>query len=402
MAPPRTRTLSLFLALSLFLPPTHVRAQASPPPIRAPKLNFTHLSGEQGLSNSTIETIFQDSRGFIWIGTRDGLNRFDGHEMQVYRYDPADTNSISDSYIRCISEDLHHQLWVGTMGGLNRLDPATNHFVRYRHRDGDAGSLSHNGINALLEDYSGRLWIATAGGGLNRFDPATGTFLHLREGPDYIFCMAADRDGSIWIGARTGLFHYHPGTGTLTPIVNPAATNPSGNSILAIQKNREGNLWLGTEDDGLYLFDPLQKTFTRFAHSDTAPGSLGNNMIKCMLTDHQGRLWAGSINGGLNLFNAPAGSFFHYAYEPGNASSLSQRTISALFEDRQGNLWIGTHRGGINIYSPGIEKFNLYRQEASLNSLNYNDVRTFCEDNAGDGDILEIGTDGGRPRSVQP
>jgi ligand-binding sensor domain-containing protein/signal transduction histidine kinase/DNA-binding response OmpR family regulator len=391
----------LFLLATLCLPSAQARAQAAPtstqaasPSTGAPKLNFTHLSGEQGLSNSTIEAIYQDSRGFIWIGTRDGLNRFDGHEMQVYRYAAADTNSISDSYIRCISEDRFHQLWVGTMGGLNRLDPATNHFIRYRHRDGDAGSLSHNGINALLQDYSGRLWIATAGGGLNRFDPATGTFLHLREGPAHIFCMVEDRDGSLWIGAQTGLYHYLPGTGTLTPIINPAATNPSGNRILAIQKNRQGNLWLGTEDDGLFLFDPLQKTFTRYAHSDTARASLGNNMIKCLLTDHLGRLWSGSINGGLNLFNAPAGSFFNYAYEPGIASSLSQRTVSALFEDRQGNIWIGTHRGGINIYSPGTGKFNLYRQEASLNSLSYNDVRTFCEDNSGDGNIW-IGTDGG-------
>lgn len=393
-AAPLPAVLFLLLAAAFFLTPISTHAQVTPASTQAPKLNFTHLSSEQGLSNSTIESIYQDSRGFIWIGTRDGLNRYDGHEMQVYRNDATDSNSISDSYIRSITEDRYHQLWVGTMGGLNRLDPATNHFIRYRHRDGDAGSLSHNGINALLEDNSGRLWVATAGGGLNRFDPATKTFLHLREGPAQILCMAEDHDGSLWIGAQTGLYHYNPGTGTLTPITNPAATNPSGNSILAIQENRQGNLWLGTEDDGLYLFDPLQKTFTRFAHSDTAPGSLGNNMIKCLLTDHSGRLWAGSINGGLNLFNASAGSFFNYAYEPGIASSLSQRTVSALFEDRQGNLWIGTHRGGINIYSPGTGKFNLYRQEASPNSLSYNDVRTFCEDNSGDGSIW-IGTDGG-------
>ena len=387
MAPSLTRILSFLLVVPLFLFPGTTRAQA-------PKLHFSHLSGEQGLSNSTIEAIFQDSRGFIWIGTRDGLNRYDGHEMIVYRYDPLDSNSLSDSYIRYICEDRSHQLWVGTINGLNRLDPVTNHFFRYKHRDGDDNSLSHNGITALLEDRSGHLWVATAGAGLNLFDQSNGHFLRFREGPDHIFCMYEDHTGSIWIGSQTGLYCYHPSTRTFTHIVNPAITNPSGNTILAIQEDRQGNLWIGTEDDGLFLFDPLQKTFTRFAHSDTAPTSLGNNMIKCMLTDHQGRLWAGSINGGLNLFNAPAGSFFHYAYEPGNASSLSQRTISALFEDRQGNLWIGTHRGGINIYSPGTEKFNLFRQEPSPNSLSYNDVKTFCEDNSGNGNIW-IGTDGG-------
>ncbi len=371
----------------LLLPFRFLRAQA-------PKLHFTHLSGEQGLSNSTIETICQDSRGFIWIGTRDGLNRYDGHEMQVYRYDPADSNSLSDSYIRCIYEDKTHQLWIGTSNGLNRLDPATNHFFRYKHRDTDGNSLSHNGITALLEDRTGRLWVATAGGGLNSFDQRTGRFTHFPAGPDQIFCMQEDHSGSIWMGSQNGLYCLHLANNSFTRLVNPVITNPSGNTILAIQEDRQGNIWLGTEDDGLYLLDPLQKTFTRFAHSDKAPLSLGNNMIKCLLTDHQGRLWAGSINGGLNLLNAPAGNFFHYAYEPNNVSSLSQRTVSALFEDRQGNLWVGTHRGGINIYSPGTKKFNLYRQETSPNSLSYNDVKTFCEDRDGNGNVW-IGTDGG-------
>jgi ligand-binding sensor domain-containing protein/signal transduction histidine kinase/DNA-binding response OmpR family regulator len=407
MAIPQTGILSLILSAFFVLPPTPSRAQA-------PKLDFTHLSGDQGLSNSTIEAIFQDSRGFIWIGTRDGLNRYDGHDMQVYHYEATDSNSLSDSYIRCIGEDRHHQLWVGTINGLNRLDPAANHFVRYKHRDTDSYSLSQNTITSLLEDHNGRLWIGTAGGGLNSFDDSTGRFLHFRQGPDPILCMYEDHTGSIWLGSGSGLYSYRaptnlrgqPPTDLFNHIINPSTTNASGNTIMAIQEDRQGNLWLGTEDDGLFLFDPLLKTFARFAHSDTDASSLGNNMIKCLLTDHLGRLWAGGINGGLNMFNAPAGSFFQYAYEPGVASSLSQRTISALFEDRQGNLWIGTHRGGINIYSPGTEKFNLYRQEAApgflshdrqrplFNSLSYNDVKSFCEDNSRNGDVW-IGTDGG-------
>jgi ligand-binding sensor domain-containing protein/signal transduction histidine kinase/DNA-binding response OmpR family regulator len=399
MAIPKTGILSLILSgiLSLILSACFLLPSV-PSRAQAPKMDFTHLSGEQGLSNSTIEAIFQDSRGFIWIGTRDGLNRYDGHDMIVYRYDPSDSNSLTDSYIRCIGEDRYHQLWIGTTNGLNRLDPATNHFVRYKHHDQDSNSLSHNGITSLLEDHSGRLWIGTAGGGLSCFDQPTGRFLHCSAGPALILCMFADHTGSLWIGSGAGLYNFRPSStppkGLFTHISNPAVTNPSGNNIIAIQEDRQGNLWLGTEDDGLYLFDPLLKTFRRYAHSDTAPSSLGNNMIKCLLTDHLGRLWAGGINGGLNMFNAPGGSFFHYAYVPGVSSSLSQRTISALFEDRQGNLWIGTHRGGINIYSPETEKFNLYRQEAVPNSLCYNDVKTFCEDNSGNGDIW-IGTDGG-------
>ncbi|HEY4061734.1 MAG TPA: two-component regulator propeller domain-containing protein [Puia sp.] len=360
---------------------------------QGPNLHFTHLSGEQGLSNSTIEAIFQDSRGFIWIGTRDGLNRYDGHDIVVYRNDPADSSSLSNSYIKCIYEDQEHHLWVGTINGLNRLNQEKNNFVRYQHEDADIHSLSDNGVTSLLEDRNGHLWVATTGGGLNRLDKTTDRFFHFRNSTS-ILCMHLDHSGQIWVGTNAGLDLFHPETGDFIRYDNPAITNRSGNTIIAIGEDRQGNLWLGTEDDGLYLYDPLQKTFTRFGHSDKDPSSLGNNMIKCMLVDHKGRLWAGGINGGLNLFNAPKSSFFRYEYEPGNTASLSQRTISALFEDHQGNLWVGTHRGGINIYSPGTEKFKLYRQDPSPTSLSYNDVKTFCEDNSGNGNIW-IGTDGG-------
>src|SRR5882762_3878592 len=127
-------SLSIMIGFALLIFPGRLFAQA-------PRLRFTHLSNEQGLSNSTIETIFQDSRGFLWFGTRDGLNRYDGNEMVIYRNDPADSSSLSDNYIRCIYEDKDHHLWVGTINGLNRFDPEKNDFVRFKHKDGDPGSL---------------------------------------------------------------------------------------------------------------------------------------------------------------------------------------------------------------------------------------------------------------------
>lgn len=364
-----------------------------------PRLRFTHLSGEQGLSNSTIEAICQDSRGFMWIGTRDGLNRYDGHTIVVFRNDPGDSGTLSDSYIRSLYEDRKHALWIGTVNGLNLYDPAHGKFTRWKHHPGDSLSLSHNVITAMLEDRNGRFWVATYGGGLNLVDRVSGRCRSFRMGggpgslrDDRILCLLQDKAGLIWVGTQSGLDLFDPSSGRFTAMENPAITNASGNTIIAMQEDRQGDLWLGTEDDGLYLFDPLRRSFTRYGHSDKEAASLGNNMIKCMLMDHKGQLWAGSINGGLNLLHEPAGNFYHYAYEPGNGSSLSQRTISALYEDRQGNLWVGTHRGGINIYSPGIEKFNLYRQEPIPGSLSYNDVKTFCEDRSGN---IWVGTDGG-------
>ena len=359
---------------------------------QAPKLTFTHLSNDQGLSNSTIEAIFQDSQGFIWFATRDGLNRYDGAEIITYRNNPADTTSLSDSYIRCICEDQQHNLWVGTINGLNRLNRAKNNFTRFR--------LSSNAVSSIAEDKKGNLWIGTDGGGVNLLNNNRDSFIYFRHNPSTANSLADDRvnhiyvdkKGNCWVGTEAGLDLFNATTGTFTSYLHSAAAGLSGNAITVIGEDRQGNLWLGTKNDGLYLFDPLQKTFTSFAHSDKDPGSLGNNMVRTLLVDKKGQLWCGTINGGLNLYNPSARSFSHYENEPGNAVSLSQRTISALFEDNQGNLWIGTHRGGVNIYSPGKEKFDLYRQESSPNSLSYSDVKAFCED---DGGNIWVGTDGG-------
>jgi ligand-binding sensor domain-containing protein/signal transduction histidine kinase/DNA-binding response OmpR family regulator len=374
---------------------------------QSPKLRFTHISNEEGISNSTIESIYQDSLGFIWFGTRDGLDRYDGNEIVIYRNDPSDSNSLSDNFIRCIYEDRHHNLWVGTTNGLNRLNREKNNFTRFKHRDDDPASLSLNLVTSLAEDRNNHLWVGTFGGGINLFDEKKETFKHygaaLLSGAgsnqnkyisdNRVNALFADQGGNLWVATYSCLNLFNTRDSSFTPFRNDRAlTNPSGNTITCIQEDRRGNLWLGTEDDGVFLFDPIQNGFTRFAHSDKNPGSLGNNMIKSLLVDKKGRLWVGCINGGLNLFDPSKNLFFNYQTEPGNSSSLSQRTVSALWEDHQGNLWIGTHRGGVNVFSQAMEKFNLYRQESVSSSLSYNDVRAFCEDNGGN---IWIGTDGG-------
>ena len=368
---------------------------------QAPKLRFRHISNEQGLSNSTLEAIFQDSRGFIWFGTRDGLNRYDGQEMVVYKNAPADSTTLSDSYIRCIYEDRDHNLWVGTINGLNRLNREKNTFTRFKYVPSDPHSLSARLVTSIAEDEAGNLWVGTYGGGINILNKKQQNFTHLHHNDadansladDRVNYIFKDKSNNLWIGTEAGLNLFNAGNGSsFTHYLNPGNHSAGANAIRVIQQNRQGNLWLGTEDNGLYLFDPLNNTFTSFVHTDKDSGTLGNNMIKSMLVDKNGNLWTGSINGGLDLFNPTKNSFFHYHDEPGNAFSLSQRTISALCEDSQGNLWIGTHRGGVNCYSPGMEKFNLYRQELSGNSLSYSDVKAFCQDNTGN---IWIGTDGG-------
>lgn len=361
-----------------------------------PVLKFKHISIEQGLSNSTIETIFQDHRGFIWIGTRDGLNRFDGNLMQVYRFNEKDSNSISDNYIRHIYEDKKQQLWIGTINGLNRFDPATNKFSRYKHDPANPKSISHNSITNIYEDKRGNLWIATWGGGLNQWVVKENGFKNTNDanGANRISCLYEDTKSNLWAGTDNGLYQFNRETGSFKSYRQfaPFTLLKGYNDIRVIKEDRMGNLLIGTEDNGLLLFNYSDSSFKIFRHDEKNPGSLASNQVRSILVDKSWNVWIGGVNGGLDLFQPGKGSFYHYQNEPDNALSLSQRTVSALFEDNQENMWVGTHRGGINLYSPHTEKFSLYRQEPALNSLSYSDVKTFYE--ARNGDIW-IGTDGG-------
>ena len=371
-------------------------------PAQAPTLKFKHISIEQGLSNSTIETIYQDKRGFIWIGTRDGLNRYDGYQMVVYRYDSKDSNSISDNFIRYIYEDHNQQLWIGTINGLNRFDAATNRFTRYKHTPGNAQSLSNNLVTCIYEDQQGSLWISTYGGGMNLFVPEKNGFAHFIHdsarpkslSDDHVNYLYEDSQSNFWVATEDGLNLFNRESRSFKsyrplPGFN---TDNANNVIRIIKEDRQGNLLLGTADNGLIVYNDKEKTFKQFRHQEKEPTSLASNLVRSLLVDKKGDTWIGSVNGGLDLFHAASGVFYHYQNEHDNAFSLSQRTASALFEDNQGNLWVGTHRGGLNLYMPNIEKFTLYRQEPDAGSLSYNDVKAFCEDSHGN---IWIGTDGG-------
>lgn len=383
------RRIFLLAAPLLFLLPgaTDVFAQQ-------PVINFKHIKNEQGLSNSTIECIFQDSRGFLWFGTRDGLNRYDGYQLTIFRYDQKIAGSISDNYIKTIEEDSNKVLWIGTSNGLNRFDERSQQFTRYKYDPANAHSLPGNQVNTLFKDRSGKLWAGTAAGGLT-FIRADGSGfdrfpLEQLSPGEPVQVIYEDGKRNIWIGTGRHLYRYNPQQDVMS--IYPLTDANELFSIRAIHEDQQGNIWVGTEDDGLFVINLVRKQTTRYRHSETDPYSLGSNQVRSILSDKQGNVWIGSINGGLQLFNPPSNNFWRYQYEEGNPASLSQRTVSALFEDKQSNLWIGTHRGGINLFTPGTEKFRLYRQTLSNNSLSYNDVRTFCEDSQG---YLWIGTDGG-------
>src|SRR5688572_6943774 len=205
----------VILLLAFFLYPALCVAQPG-------NFRFKHLSVEQGLSNSTIECIFQDDRGFIWFGTRDGLNRFDGNQLLIFRYNPEDTGSISDNFIRCISQDRSGDIWVGTNNGLNRFNPETGRFTRFKNKADNGSSLSHNLITSICESSTGQLWVGTWGG-LNLFVPKDQSFVRVyanelyRTPENQLNCLHQDATGRLWIGSEKGLYHLDNSTRRIVP-----------------------------------------------------------------------------------------------------------------------------------------------------------------------------------------
>jgi signal transduction histidine kinase/CheY-like chemotaxis protein/ligand-binding sensor domain-containing protein len=367
---------------------------------QAPEIKFKQISIEQGLSNSYVFATRQDSRGFMWFGTQDGLNRYDGQQMIVYRNIPGDNHSLSDNLIKYIYEDSNKILWIGTANGLNSFNPYSNSFTRYTHDVTDKNSVSGSMIACIFEDTQHVLWVVSEDGGLDIFNRQTKQFLHFahskKDGNSIsagaVHYILEDRQNRLWIATDSGLNVYNRSARKFNLIKNKFGS--AANNIQSMQLARDGKLWLATKTAGVLVFDPQNGSFKQYQHITGKAGSLSGNEIALsgLLIDHEGHVWIGTINEGLNLYNPADDSFYHYTHKFYDPTSLAQTSASGLFEDNQDNLWVGTGRGGISLYTPAANRFNVYRQEKDPNSLSFSDVKSFCEDSRGN---IWIGTDGG-------
>jgi ligand-binding sensor domain-containing protein/signal transduction histidine kinase len=371
------------LIFGQFMPPTQLGAQEY--------AYFEHLSIEQGLSQSSGLSIIQDSQGFMWFGTKDGLNRFDGVSFKVFRNDPLNPLSISDNYINSIIEDSNGTIWLGTLnGGLNRFNKSNSTFTNYRHTDSDPSTIVSDLVRVIKEDSNGNLWLGTPSG-VDRFDPNTEVFTHLLS--DNVWALVPDSKGNIWIGTEVGLDKYNLSTQTFThyrPIPGKNDT-VSGTTIRALFEDRFGQMWISTSN-GLDVLDPLNGSWKHFTNDPDKATSLSNNRIRAICEDAEGYIWIGTTNG-LNKFDQQTGSFVRFLNDPGNRDSLSNDVIWSLFTDRSGILWIGTLNGGIEKYITNKQVFRCLRHNpGNQNSLSNNVVKAIFQDSRG---ILWFGTLGG-------
>ncbi len=370
---------------------------------RQQNIKFENISIEQGLSQSTGNCILQDSKGFIWFGTEDGLNKYDGYSFVVYNDITQDPTSLSDDYVLSIYEDRAGVIWVGTYsGGLNRFDREKEEFTHYMHDPDSPESLSHNCVLSIYEDSSGILWIGTRRG-LDKFNRKNGQFEHFVPhsndsnslNQNYVNTIWEDKTGALWIGTDGGgLNRLDRDKGKFIHFCHDP-DNPeslSDNVVSAIFEDKDGALWIGT-DNGLDRFDREKKAFLHFRNDPTNPNSLSNNYVKSIFEDSTSVLWVGTYGGGLNRFDREKGEFQHWVNDPGNPDSLSSNFILLICEDRTGVIWVGTFGGGFDRFSREKEKFLSYNHNPqNPYSLNKGDVFSLYEDRSG---VLWIGTYGG-------
>jgi signal transduction histidine kinase/ligand-binding sensor domain-containing protein/CheY-like chemotaxis protein/HPt (histidine-containing phosphotransfer) domain-containing protein len=349
---------SLFAAglLSLLLPSVAVNAAD------APALVLEHLTASEGMPQGTVNVTLQDSQGFVWLGTEDGLVRYDGRELVRYGYSRTVGSGLPGNFIRGIVEDSHHDLWIAVKdAGLARWNRATDKFTVFRHDAANAGSLASDVTRTVLVDARGRVWVGMVGAGIDVLDPETGRIEHLRHDPanprslsdDDVFILSLDRSGALWVGTAVGLDRWQPEPHTFLHFRHDPADAKSlvGPRVSQVLQDQGGSLWVGSFDGGLNRMDQSGQVLEQFRHDPQRTSSLSSDDVRAILEDRAGRLWVGTTDG-LDLLDRSTGQFTHYRYDARDASSLRASYIMSLYEDQAGLVWIGTRAGGVSRWNP--------------------------------------------------
>ena len=324
-------------------------------------LTLRHLTTANGLPQATVMTTLRDSRGFVWIGTEDGLMRFDGQQMVRYSRSQEGARSLPGNFIRQVVEDPNHDLWVAVKdAGLARWHRDTDRFETWSHDPERSDSLSSNAVRALVVDRTGQVWVATTDAGISILDPATGRFRHLRHDPesldslgsDEVYTLLLDRSGDVWIGTAAGLDRWDADSGQIVRVrMRDTAGRAIRVQVTQLLQDKNDSLWVGTFDAGLMRVERDGRLRERYTHRPGVASSLASNDVRALLRDASGNLWVGTDDG-LDLLTSDSNRFIHYRRDGGDAESLRDSFIMSLYQDDSGLVWIGTRSGGVSRWSP--------------------------------------------------
>ncbi|HLP00458.1 MAG TPA: two-component regulator propeller domain-containing protein [Opitutaceae bacterium] len=367
------------------------------------RVHFRRLDETSGLPSAIVYCIIQDSRGFLWFGTADGLARFDGQEFRVFRPDPADPTSLSNPSVFALQEDQEGDLWVATDDGLDHWHRTTERFSHVRHDPADPNGLSDDSITSLAADTDGTIWVGTRRGGLNRLDQRTGKCarvpgligLSASASAPWIQCLLRDRFGMIWIGTDSlGVVRFDPRTNEFRQFVHDvgAQTGATNHNVFSIAEDSIGNLWLGTSD-GLCRYDRSALSFECIPIRQDEAAKPSSRAASSVIVDRDGVVWAGTAGGGLCRVDPVTRRFVRHNHSEFQFNTLASNTVRALFEDRDGDLWVGHFPSGVSHADRIAGGFQVFgRAPDEPNTLSDAHVLSFWHDNCGD---LWVGTDNG-------
>lgn len=377
-------------------------------------IKFEHISIEHGLSQGTISCIIQDNRGFMWFGTENGLNRYDGHEFKPYTSDSNNLDTLSHNLVISIFKEQSGILWIGTQGGgINKFDPKTEKFTNHRNNQ-NFGLFKKMNIRDIHEDKQGILWIGTDEGlyksdqekkillchycknkdgefinkintiyednkekiwvgaddGLyeDKYNSGNGYFKHypIELGYDFnieVNAIYEDQPGELWIGTIIGLYKFDRKTGKFSPFKEEVLKNKQ---ISVIYKDKKNTIWIGSQGDGLYQLDPGKNSITGYRNIPDDFTSLSNNNVLDIHQDKLGLIWIGTFGGGINKLDPGGKKFTLYKNIPGDPDSLINNEVRGICQDKEGGIWVSTRGGGISKFDLVNEKFKAYLIEEDI------------------------------------
>ena len=362
------------------------------------KLWFDEVNIDDGLSQSTILSMIQDKKGFIWIGTQYGLNRYDGYQFEIHVNEIGDDTSISSNYIVSIFEDSTGVLWVGTDNGLNAFNKTTNQFKRYLHNKNDKNSISNNLISSIAEDKLGNIWIGTAGGGLNKFNKQSGSFEKMEfksiaeddKPPLFVTHILADKDGMLWVTAgkarlrptnkKGGIYFVNPQQNTLSRIITKTNQNIIDiESVTAVFQDDRQNIWFGTLSNGLFKKTHGSNDFKQYKLNN----NIKENQITAIVQDELGNIWISTQHSGIYMLDDLSDILYNYNSTSPEISNLGDNDIVSMLIDSTGVFWIGSWTGGINKLDFNSFNFQKYLQLASKDHVSNPDILDVNQDSKG-------------------
>ncbi|HZE86108.1 MAG TPA: two-component regulator propeller domain-containing protein, partial [Puia sp.] len=394
------RIMAIFTLLACLLP---TKAQAQYDLYR-----FSRLDINQGLSHNEINCFVKDEKGFLWIGTMAGLNRYDGYKLKIFRHDLRDTSSLSDDYIEKIFEGPFHKLWAFTRNGINIYDPLTEKFERNAQPFLSSIHIPHGELVGFITDIKkdslGNYWFVSDTTGIYKFNPSTNSttrFYH-REGDrsslysNNITSITQNKAGDWWIVYKDGIMEKMNGATERITLQVHALKDISSEASLnyRVYADRQDGLWLYgvASSQGVFYYDELTGAVRHF---DKGQGryDLNNNLVDGIIQDEKGLIWIATDHGGVNLLDKKDFSIQKIMNRADDDKSISQNSINAIYADKEGIIWIGTFKKGVCYHHADLMKFPLYRHQLpDAKNPNYDDVNRFVEDPKGN---LWIGSNGG-------